>query len=527
MTNGASQDILLYDNHDRALVMDTPVSMRELEAASSSAVKKVNASLVEGDEEGLGFSSPNAGQLLHFNIDATLLRSHTMYYLHPLIGRIIDIITDFVLGDGIQFYSKDSSVNQICREFWEHPINRLDEEETILTRDHFMYGETFVPVFVDENEKDVTLGSTHPYIVDRTYCDPGNPRTIIGVGLKGSEQEIMTTLFSPDLPDYKLFSKAAIEMRQNFSVIDYESGDRVTQYCMVNQLNQQQADYGAIVQSDIGGAQRYASPFKDYQRNVSRRGSPELLALFDPLLSADSILSSMVERADAATRILWDVTYTGATKTMCDRYAADTPLPDKYTVLVHNERIKWNRVDAASGATEMVDLYKAVRNYALSGRGCGFPEHWFTEGGQTNLATARKMEIAPLKRLRQRRKMVLKMFKKLLQYQVSLKGYNPALVEMVSPPMSQTELHEIALALTQITTSLIQGQTANYISEQEAAAIFRGTLMEFPGSEALHLRDENRKVDDSLINDLRQHIVDEYRAGESQLESDDDTETAG
>lgn len=489
---------MLYGPYGEELISDFPSAQK----GSDGAVKQVSAA-AQRDEEYDGFRSVGDSALLTLNTESLFLRSNTMYFLHPLVGRIIDIITDFILGDGLQFFSKDPSVADICEECWTHPINNFSMKEDILTRDHFIFGEKFFTAYVDDRSKDVQFGTLHPFSVQRTHTDPTNPNVVTGVELKSPNNDIFTTCIDPLEPDTKFFSKAAVEQRQGFKVTDPITGNRDQRFVFFYPLNQQQIFFDNTMFQDS-----------------SVRGTPELTALFDPLLSADSILTSMVERADAATRILWDVTYTGASKAMCQQYANETPIPDKYTILVHNERIKWSKVDAAQGASEMVELYRALRNYALSGRGCGFPEHWFTEGGATNLATARKMEIAPLKRLRRRQRYTLEMYRRLLQFQVAMKGYDPREVKMVGSTMSQAELHEMALALQQITDSLVKAEAQTWITKEEAAAMYRGTVKDFPGSEVLRRMDpeELRKMQDRLgdtMNDgnlirLRDQIVDQF-----------------
>lgn len=45
---------------------------------------------------------------------------------NPMAKSIVDITTDFVLGDGLVFGSHILSFNKFIEIFWNHPLNRVD-----------------------------------------------------------------------------------------------------------------------------------------------------------------------------------------------------------------------------------------------------------------------------------------------------------------------------------------------------------------------------------------------------------------
>lgn len=431
--------------------------------AAYASVRHVSAASAQDNSEA-GFWQSGSGALSYFNSEQLFLRSHSMYYLHPLVGRVIDIAGDFMIGDDVKFQIPGDAMDT-CMEFWQDPINDFPVQQELMVRDLLIYGEGCYTVHEDQ-EGNIRLGYIHPYSIERIIPNPLDLRTPIGVKLKsmGTGEQILTTVISPTKTDPQLFHPSVVEQRQGFTITDLFSGEERQQLCFLFQINSQSMLYG------------------DPETSLtSMRGTPEMMALFDPLLSADRILMSMVERADIATRIVWDVSYSGATPAQCQAYASDTPIPDKYTLNVHNEHIAWNRLDVNQGLSDITDLYRTLRNYGLSGRGAGFPEHWFTEGGQTNLATARKMEIAPLKRLKRRQSYVLRMFQRLLSYQLVKKGLNPKELRMIPSPLSEADLHEMSLSLQQLTDSLIKASTeqTQWLSREEAARIYRNFVERF------------------------------------------------
>ena len=72
----------------------------------------------------------------------------TAWRSNPIGRRIIEITTEFVIGDGFSF-SAPKNVEKILRDFWRHPLNNLDEQLPEWADEAWRTGDLFLLVSVD------------------------------------------------------------------------------------------------------------------------------------------------------------------------------------------------------------------------------------------------------------------------------------------------------------------------------------------------------------------------------------------
>lgn len=46
--------------------------------------------------------------------------------LNPLARRIIDLTTEYIIGSGLEIFSDDPAVDQFLKDWWNHPLNRME-----------------------------------------------------------------------------------------------------------------------------------------------------------------------------------------------------------------------------------------------------------------------------------------------------------------------------------------------------------------------------------------------------------------
>ena len=85
---------------------------------------------------------------LNYDRQNILTQSITAWRSNPIARRIIEITTEFVLGDGFSFQAKPA-IERILYGFWNHPLNRLDEQLPEWADEAWRTGDLFLLVSVD------------------------------------------------------------------------------------------------------------------------------------------------------------------------------------------------------------------------------------------------------------------------------------------------------------------------------------------------------------------------------------------
>ncbi len=68
---------------------------------------------------------------------------------NPLAKRIIELTTEFVLGDGFAYESRQPKINKILYDFWTHRLNNLDEQLPEWADEAWRSGDLFILFSVD------------------------------------------------------------------------------------------------------------------------------------------------------------------------------------------------------------------------------------------------------------------------------------------------------------------------------------------------------------------------------------------
>ena len=436
---------MIYDAHG------TPYSLAQTQHAAYQA-RRLLASIRQTDFQE-GWREMGGHPLLALNQDEILLRAYTAYMLSPLGGGMIEKPVDIIIGNGFDFKSDKELISAALHRFWEHPVNNFPWNQDRRAAELAVFGEQCYSIHVNRYTRDVQLGYIHPYAIERTIVDPGNSEVVIGVKLKGQDDQILKTVLSADYSEEELFSRKARQLREEFTT-KHGPAD-----CFFFSINER-----TIVNGE--GYDQYGP---------SLRGTSDLLPALDWIFASDDFLSSMLERSDLASRVLWDVTYEGATQAEIDAYNEVTPIPDKHTINTHNERIQWNLITPDLKASEHETGFRMIRNFTISGKGGGFPGHWFGDGGDVNRATAGEMFFPTLKHLVRRQWKLMEMFRRLMSYQLVQKGL-PTEFEMIAPTISEQDTERLTTVLNQLTDSLTVAEERGWLTADEARQVYRTSL---------------------------------------------------
>lgn len=439
---------------------------RQRKAASGNNVRRRVVASFRDERFGSLFDSELAGwrslsgaagtqPLFLMQQDYLQMLSYWLYFTNNIIGGMIEKMTDVMVGNGFGFSSKNDAVQACLDEFWERDrINNFQWLQDVYTSWLTVFGESCFTVFT-RPDGSLKVGFVEPYNIDRTYTDPGNPFVVTGVRLKsdglgsGAGKDVLTTVLDPTKPKELLFDKDTRTQRDGFRV----QGEKA--YCFFWYLNPR------IVPAD--------------DENPCLRGTPSLLASFDPATDAEDIIHSMSRRADMASRILWDVTIDDAGEDDINDFLDNQGIPDEYTLNAHNNKVHWNLISPDLKASEHETQHRITRNYAIGGKGPGMPPTWFGDGTDANRANAQELPFTTMSGLKRRQHKQGLIFSALAEYQLIQKGL-PLDYDTIYPTMSEKDQQKQSATMQSLTSTLTVAEQQEYVTKDEARRIWRANV---------------------------------------------------
>lgn len=390
----------------------------------------------EMDEEGFRRITSSRRDLNPLALERAQAVSFKLWRENPMARRIIEMIVDFVVGDGLRIEAPDERVLQVVEaEFWNDRSLRLDLRHRGFVRDLSINGEIAFRGFVND-----TIGRTRI-----GYIDPAR---------------IKDVRKHPD----NLLIDHSIVLRGPLAAADVE-------VLIVN-----------VDESDPSAPQLVGDAFY-YGINrptIAHRGTPDLLALADWIDGYDQTLWNLVERSGFQNAFIYDVTLDGASALEIDdwlRKHGNAPRPG--TVRAHGSSEKWEAVSPALGAAETVPAARTIKNYALGG--AGVPEAWFADGDSANRATLSAQGDPTYRMLTARQAEVRYVFEDILAWVVDRAIFHGRLpdgvdrtLRIITPEPSTKDLTAITGSLAQLTAAIEAAVEADLISKASARKVWLG-----------------------------------------------------
>ena len=78
-----------------------------------------------------------------------LTESINMFRVNPLARRIVEVTTEFVIGDGFTVTSPSRRAEKVIKEFWNHPLNDLDSQLSEWADEAWRCGDLFILFSID------------------------------------------------------------------------------------------------------------------------------------------------------------------------------------------------------------------------------------------------------------------------------------------------------------------------------------------------------------------------------------------
>jgi len=374
-----------------------------------------------------------------------------LYLTNPFAKTIIDTINDFVFGDGFNYdviapdgtpkYKVEQS-KKILDDFWNK--NKLDLRLEKKGLDLSLNGMLIQPVFINEHGGEVRLGFVDPQNLDTVNADPMNIEEIQSVKLKGVMSGQPKTL----------------------------------EVIKINESNVQSESYGLLE----------GECFFFAINNVSNQpeGISDLLVSADTVDMLGQLLFNILKHSEMSYRTVEHVTLEGFSDEQINAWKSKNPRPKAGARYVTNEKVKIEEKTPDIKANNSAEIVRLFKNIVLLSK--RLPEHWFADGGNTNLATAVEQGTAIFRMLKNRQQYWVYILEQILTFvlhQAYIKkkeGFNVTKedllnklkVKIIVPEFETKNLEKVSDSINKIADFLDKAVTAGHMTKETAGKIYRG-----------------------------------------------------
>lgn len=302
---------------------------------------------------------------------------------------ITEIVKDFVIGDEIYIDAADPAVQEIIDKYWS--LNEWDEKLEERVRSLSVTGEQIYPVFIDKDGM-VRLSSILPLQVIDVLRNEENAEDLdtILAAVKDTSLDYRTE-------QVNLTSDASpFKVLKEYDAVRVENGDL-----------------------DLSGPTKYCFFFAANRLAGGTRGSPDLTPVMDWIEGMDSFLFVVLERAELAMQVVFDLKCDGlsgnALQEKADEFVSNLRAGEAYA---HNEKIELNVHSPNIGSSEAQEVFNVL--VRMVSAGVGLPGMFFGDSMDVNRASAAESSIPPAKRLQARQRFVKRMIKRPIDLQIAL-----------------------------------------------------------------------------------------------------------
>jgi len=365
-----------------------------------------------------------------------------------------EVFKDFALGDGIKFKAKDPKVQEVLDEHWK--MNEWEDKLEERMRGLALMGEQAYPAFINKNTGLVRLSSVSPLKIKGIRRNPEDAEDLL---------EVLTE-FKPKEP---------------FEIIK------------INDEGQLEGSIFYFPVNRVSGG---------------TRGVPDMLPSVDWLEGLDGMLFALMERSSLSQDIVFDLEYKGADEGECRKMALEFIASLKEGgAYAHNENVKLTIMAPNLAASEAEIVISILLRQIQAGmRLAGL---FFGDAEDLTKGSASELSMPVAKAIRARQNVWIRIFTKIFEYQIQkskeagrLDGVEDFGFKISMDPVLLRDVKTITAALIDLTTTLTNAVQEDYITNPEAAEIYRKALQQL-GS----LMDEFDPEKSSDIEDLKRRFL--------------------
>ncbi len=367
------------------------------------------------------------------------------YNANPLANHIVEMTTNFVLGNGVSVAAVDAGVQAAIDAFWNDPDNHMATRAYALCTELSLYGEQFIRFFVNPYDGRVKIAQLDPGQIDAVETDPENVERVLRVHRRA-------------LPPASVWATAA---------------------------GATPSPLGAALEQDEGrwfAAPAEVLPFAINKVSNAVRGKSDLATLLPWLRRYKDWLTDRVRINKYKGAFLWTVKLTGADRKTVDRKRMEYAYPpEPGSIVVHNESEEWSAVQPHINADDAAADGRALK--LMVALGAGLPEHYLAEGGQVNYATAAEMGLPTFRKFQRRQDYFALLLRAIVDRvldEAVAAGTLPATVDrsytVEMPPLAPEDEMGRGADAAATATALATAQDRGWIGAETARRVFHAAV---------------------------------------------------
>ncbi len=332
-----------------------PLSMPLIQSVATSTIRtiarlaglNITFPITDNTPTAWGAISPFPHDRTSGEIQELYLDTLAAWRKNPLAKRIVDITTDYVIGDGITLSSPNRSLNKFIEEFWYHPQNNM-------------------PLRLEGICEELTRAGNYIPIMFR---NPNDGMSYVRAITVDQVQEIR------NLPnDWETITHIISRTPGNINLSTWET---------IAAATPETAHIATLytINKPIG----------------AQIGEGDLVTVIPWLLRYSRMLEDRVKLNWAVRSFLWFVKVS-ADKVSATREKYKEP-PESGSIIVHDDAEEWEVKAPTLHANDAAHDLAATRRMIYSGT--SYPPHWYGEQG-SNLAEAKASQAPAERHLRRR-----------------------------------------------------------------------------------------------------------------------------
>ena len=428
-------------------------------------------------------------------LPATYLEIHNQAYeaynANPMANAIVEMGVNFVLGEGLSVVAPHPKVQKLIDRFWSDPDNHMDLRQYEIATELSLYGELFCRFFTNPFDGHVKIALLDPSLVDQIECDPDN----VEKQLRVHRRPLAASATAPLPP----FGNDAAWMVNNPNINNPSTPAQIGAAAGVPVVGPQGISNLGPRWSD---GEWFTIPdqimhFAVNKVSNAKRGKSDLATLLPWLRRYKDWLVDRVRLNKYRTVYLWDVTLAGATrKDIENKMMEYSRPPEPGSLLIHNESEIWEAKAPNLNAQDAANDGQAIK--LMVAMGALIPEHWLSEAGDVNRATAAEMGLPTIKKFQRRQDYLKYLLASILDrviQEAQSAGSLPRTIDtsyaITFPKLDLEDIKGIGLASYNMSQALATARTLGLISQETAAKFFYDSCRQ----PKVDFRDEKAKLD--------------------------------
>jgi hypothetical protein len=361
----------------------------------------------------------------------------------PFGKRIVEVISDYVVGEGFKPAAKDDRVQQVLDRFWNDEVNNMKRALRDWCDELSTFGELCIPATVNPVDGFVRLGYVDPQLLDAIEYGT------LSTGAAGAPE--MTTF------------PIAVRLRRD----TYDTASRRITLVRTDEN---------VVSDTFGQLAGEGFYWPINKAKGASRGLSELFALADWIDVFDQMIFDYADKVRFLNAFVWDYTVKGADDPTVEKFKkklTQNP-PRQGGVQVHNDQVEIKAQVPSMQGADMSEAIRAVKLYGLGG--AGLPAWFFADPVDSNRSTADEMTGPTGKKLTERQNHLKGAVLQVLAFVVQQAIYAGVLPEGVDttislqvPDLMIKDLQKAATTLGAVVNALSIMEENGWITGETAA----------------------------------------------------------